>query len=137
MSGGDKAFLVFRIMGKFKDPSVITKHLGIRPTDVSIQGNPITGGGPDSPKIKRSSWEVRFSVTPDQEMEKFALKIVNKIAKAKLLSLRKKIGFYDVGLSCVVYLESRMPTIFFSEKTVSKLHERGMYINIDVMQIAD
>lgn len=110
--------------------------MGFQPTEVNIIGQALNPNQKREPiaRLKRSCWEYEVVPKPEIDFETVMLKVLKKIPLLKLKKLKEKMPDIEFGFTYVVYWVDSLPGIFFDEKTIEKLAEYGMYINIDLIQ---
>jgi transposase len=124
----NEVFIQLSIQNFDKNPSYITKYLGIEPSKVWSKNDLKTEKG--SIKYNNNGWEIRFKKNNVLHVDILLKEIIMKLSSkktelARLNNVSKKI-------SIVVYSKKMMPSFVYDHDIISFLHETNIYLEQDI-----
>lgn len=116
-------------------PEEITSILGVKPSKVSIQGQPFSENS--EAVSKRSAWRLDSSDSgANSSVEQEARALMRQL-KGTAEKFSKLPANAKVQLTCVVYAYDYMPPLEFDTETLSFLVSIGAYLDFDIYDLIE
>ncbi len=110
----------FVVTGMKSDPHECTRHFGLDPTEVSIQGDARTGKRPPAP---HSSWTIKTKNEQSQSADEALRKLLNIVwqKREQINSYVAKEGLHVTFVLCVTRTGTSEPFYGLSAETVRRI----------------
>jgi hypothetical protein len=125
----NKIHVYFAVFDFGSDPTIVTKLVGIEPTQSWVKGGPM----PNHPQIKatHSRWAIHSPLAYSAGVEKH-LEALLPILESHATGIHRATAQYRAAICCAIYFEDFNPSIVISESIVSRIAKLGLSIEFDL-----